>query len=162
MRYLTEKAPRKFWDPTANTGAGGHEDYTQLIMVPIDLSIAIQNLRGGAIGASMIFDRGYAGMSYAKHQTKYGSPLESAVSIDMDNDRFDFASEIRDLGSFFDRAKFRAAYTDYIHKEIEDGAINTTFKNQGVEGTFELGHQPVLGIKGDRWAHSLRMENSKH
>ena len=104
--------------------------------------------KGGAIGASMIFDRGYAGMSYAKHQTKYGSPLESAVSIDMDNDRFDFASEIRDLGSFFDRAKFRAAYTDYIHKEIEDGAINTTFKNQGVEGTFELGHQPILGIKG--------------
>ena len=104
--------------------------------------------KGGAIGASMIFDRGYAGMSYAKHQTKYGSPLESAVSIDMDNDRFDFASEIRELGSFFDRAKFRAAYTDYIHKEIEDGAINTTFKNQGVEGTFELGHQPVLGVKG--------------
>ena len=104
--------------------------------------------KGGAIGASMIFDRGYAGMSYAKHQTKYGSPLESAVSIDMDNDRFDFASEIRDLGSFFDRAKFRAAYTDYIHNEIEDGAINTTFKNQGVEGTFELGHQPILGIKG--------------
>ncbi len=104
--------------------------------------------KGGAIGASMIFDRGYAGMSYAKHQTKYGSPLESAVSIDMDSDRFDFASEIRDLGSFFDRAKFRAAYTDYIHKEIENGVINTTFKNQGVEGTFELGHQPILGIKG--------------
>jgi iron complex outermembrane receptor protein len=104
--------------------------------------------KGGAIGASMIFDRGYAGVSYAKHQTKYGSPLESAVSIDMDSDRFDFASEMRDLGSFFDRAKFRAAYTDYIHKEIEGGAINTTFKNQGVEGTFELGHQPVLGIKG--------------
>lgn len=104
--------------------------------------------RGGAIGASMIFDKGYAGVSYAKHQTKYGSPLESAVSIDMDSDRFDFASEIRDLGSFFDRAKFRAAYTDYIHKEIEDGAINTIFKNQGVEGTFELGHQPFLGIKG--------------
>jgi iron complex outermembrane receptor protein len=104
--------------------------------------------KGGAIGASMIFDRGYAGVSYAKHQTKYGSPLESAVSIDMDSDRFDFASEIRDLGSFFDRAKFRAAYTDYMHKEIEDGTINTTFKNQGVEGTFELGHQPILGIKG--------------
>ena len=104
--------------------------------------------KGGAIGASMIFDRGYAGMSYAKHQTKYGSPLESAVSIDMDNDRFDFASEIRDLDSFFDRAKFRAAYTDYIHKEIENGAINTTFKNQGMEGTFELGHQPLLSMKG--------------
>ncbi|MCX7191172.1 MAG: TonB-dependent receptor [Candidatus Methylopumilus sp.] len=104
--------------------------------------------KGGAIGASMIFDRGYAGMSYAKHQTQYGSPLESAVSIDMDNDRFDFASEIRDLGTLFDRAKFRAAYTDYIHKEFENGSINTTFKNQGIDGTFELGHQPLLSMKG--------------
>jgi iron complex outermembrane receptor protein len=104
--------------------------------------------KGGAIGASMIFDRGYAGVSYAKHQTQYGSPLEKAVSIDMDNDRFDFASEITDLGTFFDRAKFRAAYTDYMHKEIENGSINTTFKNQGVDGTFELGHQPILSMKG--------------
>ncbi|QDD00182.1 TonB-dependent receptor [Candidatus Methylopumilus planktonicus] len=114
--------------------------------------------KGGAIGVSMIFDRGYAGVSYAKHQTQYGSPLESAVSIDMDNDRFDFASEIRDLGTFFDRAKFRAAYTDYMHKEIEGGAINTTFKNQGVDGTFELGHQPILGIKG---VMGLQFESGK-
>ena len=114
--------------------------------------------KGGAVGASMIFDRGYAGVSYAKHQTQYGSPLESAVSIDMDNDRFDFASEIRDLGTFFDRAKFRAAYTDYMHKEIEGGAINTTFKNQGVDGTFELGHQPILGIKG---VMGLQFESGK-
>ncbi|CEZ19496.1 TonB-dependent receptor [Candidatus Methylopumilus planktonicus] len=104
--------------------------------------------KGGAIGASMIFDRGYAGASYAKHQTQYGSPLESAVSIDMDNDRFDFASEIRDLGNFFDRAKFRAAYTDYMHKEIENGSVNTAFKNQCIDGTFELGHQPLLSLKG--------------
>ncbi len=114
--------------------------------------------QGGAIGASIIFERGYAGVSYAKHLMKYGSPLESAVSIDMDNNRFDFASEIRDLGTFFDRAKFRAAYTDYIHKEIEDGSINTTFKNQGVDGTFELGHQAILNMKG---VVGLQFENGK-
>ena len=114
--------------------------------------------QGGAVGASIIFERGYAGVSYAKHLMTYGSPLESAVSIDMDNDRFDFASEIRDLGTFFDRAKFRAAYTDYMHKEIEDGSINTTFKNQGVDGTFELGHQPILNMKG---VVGLQFENGK-
>jgi iron complex outermembrane recepter protein len=141
------KSATKFWDPTASEGSGSHVDYINNHGTN-RLINSYSESKGGAIGASMIFDRGYAGMSYAKHQTKYGSPLESAVSIDMDNDRFDFASEIRDLGSFFDRAKFRAAYTDYIHKEIDDGIIATTFKNQGVEGTFELGHQPVLGIKG--------------
>ena len=151
------KSATKFWDPTANPGAGGHEDYSNNHGTN-RLINSYSESKGGAIGASMIFDRGYAGMSYAKHQTKYGSPLESAVSIDMDNDRFDFASEIRDLGTFFDRAKFRAAYTDYIHKEIEDGSINTTFKNQGVDGTFELGHQAILNMKG---VVGLQFENGK-
>ena len=151
------KSATKFWDPTANTGAGRHEDYSNNHGTN-RLINSYSESKGGAIGASMIFDRGYAGMSYAKHQTKYGSPLESAVSIDMDNDRFDFASEIRDLGTFFDRAKFRAAYTDYMHKEIEDGSINTTFKNQGVDGTFELGHQAILNMKG---VVGLQFENGK-
>ena len=151
------KSATKFWDPTANPGAGGHEDYSNNHGTN-RLINSYSESKGGAIGASMIFDRGYAGMSYAKHQMKYGSPLESAVSIDMDNDRFDFASEIRDLGTFFDRAKFRAAYTDYMHKEIEDGSINTTFKNQGVDGTFELGHQAILNMKG---VVGLQFENGK-
>jgi iron complex outermembrane receptor protein len=144
------KSTSRSWNPSLPklpSGSGDYESYTgdhgtnKLIN-------SQSETKGGAIGASMIFDRGYAGVSYAKHQTQYGSPLESAVSIDMDNDRFDFASEITDLGTFFDRAKFRAAYTDYMHKEIENGSINTTFKNQGVDGTFELGHQPILSMKG--------------
>ncbi|MEY3890973.1 MAG: hypothetical protein RL626_51, partial [Pseudomonadota bacterium] len=107
------KSTTKFWDLTTTS----YKDYSNNHGTNRLINSHSES-KGGAIGASMIFDRGYAGISYAKHQTKYGSPLESAVSIDMDNDRFDFASEIRDLGSFFDRAKFRAAYTDYIHKEI--------------------------------------------
>jgi len=151
------KSTSRSWNPSLADGSGDYESYTgghgtnKLIN-------SQSETKGGAVGASMIFDRGYAGVSYAKHQTQYGSPLESAVSIDMDNDRFDLASEIRDLGTFFDRAKFRAAYTDYMHKEIEGGAINTTFKNQGVDGTFELGHQPILGIKG---VMGLQFESGK-
>jgi len=104
--------------------------------------------RGGAVGASMIFDRGYAGVSYAKHQTKYGSVKEPGILLDMDTDRIDFASEIRDLGSFFERAKFKAAYTDYRHYEMHGSVIDTTFKNKGIDGTFELMHAPLFGLKG--------------
>lgn len=104
--------------------------------------------RGGAVGASMIFDRGYAGVSYAKHQTKYGSVKEPGILLNMDTDRIDFASEIRDLGSFFERAKFKAAYTDYRHHEMDAVEIHTTFKNRGIDGTFELAHIPLLGLKG--------------
>jgi iron complex outermembrane recepter protein len=104
--------------------------------------------RGGAVGASMIFDRGYAGVSYAKHQTKYGSVKEPGILLDMDTDRIDFASEIRDLGSFFEKAKFKAAYTDYRHHEMDAVTIHTIFKNKGIDGTFELTHVPLLGLKG--------------
>jgi iron complex outermembrane receptor protein len=104
--------------------------------------------KGGAVGASMIFDRGYAGVSYSKHQTKYGSVKEPGILLDMDTDRIDFASEIRDLGSFFEKAKFKAAYTDYRHHEMDAVEIHTTFKNKGIDGTFELMHVPLLGLKG--------------
>ncbi|MFM8490335.1 MAG: TonB-dependent receptor, partial [Candidatus Methylopumilus sp.] len=59
-----------------------------------------------------------------------------------------FASEIRDLGTFFKSVKFKTAYTDYRHDEVEEGEIETTFKNRGINGTFELTHIPFLGLKG--------------
>lgn len=129
-------------------------------------------VRGGAIGASMIFDKGYAGVSYAKHQTNYGVIKKPGIDIDMDSDRFDFASEIRDLGTFFESAKFKAAYTDYQHHEKEGSEIHTTFKNKGINGTLELTHIPMLGLKGvigtqfdngrfDALGHEAFVPNSK-
>jgi iron complex outermembrane receptor protein len=104
--------------------------------------------KGGAIGASMIFDKGFAGFSYAKHQSVYGSVKEPGVHLDMDRDRYDFSSELKDLDTFFDRAKFKIAYTDYQHHEKEGSEIHTTFKNAVTDGTFELGHKPIAGLQG--------------
>jgi iron complex outermembrane receptor protein len=104
--------------------------------------------KGGAIGASMIFDKGFAGFSYAKHQSVYGSVKEPGVHLDMDRDRYDFSSELKDLNTFFDRAKFKVAYTDYQHHEKEGSEIHTTFKNAVTDGTFELGHKPIAGLQG--------------
>ncbi len=104
--------------------------------------------KGGAIGASMIFDKGFAGFSYAKHQSVYGSVKEPGVHLDMDRDRYDFSSELKDLNTFFDRAKFKVAYTDYQHHEKEGSEIHTTFKNAVTDGTFELGHKSIAGLQG--------------
>jgi len=104
--------------------------------------------KGGAIGASMIFDKGFAGFSYAKHQSVYGSVKEPWVHLDMDRDRYDFSSELKDLNTFFDRAKFKIAYTNYQHHEKEGSEIHTTFKNAVTDGTFELGHKPIAGLQG--------------
>ena len=106
------------------------------------------NTYGGAMGASMIFDNGYAGLSFSNHNSNYGSPKESAVRLDMESNRWDFSSELKELPSFFNRIKVRMSNTDYQHSEINDGVIETTFKNKGTGGSFEMGHKELYGLSG--------------
>lgn len=99
--------------------------------------------QGGALGASFMFDNGYLGASYSGYRSNYGTVAEEAVRIDMHSDRVDVATEFRDLGPVIERVKARMAYTDYQHQEVENGEIGTTFRNEGVEGSVELGHTPI-------------------
>lgn len=108
---------------------------------------------GGALGASLTFDNGYIGASYSTLNNNYGTVAEESVRIDMKSDRWDVASEFTDLddtaiGSFIHRLKFRLAHTDYEHQELEDGEVGTTFKNRGIEGSFEAGHAPIGAFNG--------------
>ncbi|MDO9393635.1 MAG: TonB-dependent receptor [Methylotenera sp.] len=95
---------------------------------------------GGALGASLTFDNGYLGASYSGFNSNYGTVAEPTVRADMKSDRWDLATEFRELGSIVSRVKARMAYTDYQHQEVEDGEIATTFKNKGIEGSIEAGH----------------------
>jgi len=103
---------------------------------------------GGAIGASLTFDNGYAGLSYSGFDSNYGTVAEEAVRIDMKSHRWDLASEFKDLGNIINRIKFRLTDTDYEHVELEDGEVGTTFKNKGVEGSFEAGHGKIGNLDG--------------
>jgi iron complex outermembrane receptor protein len=103
---------------------------------------------GGALGASLTFDNGYIGASVSTLNNNYGVVAEEDVRIDMKSDRWDVASEFTDLGSIIHRVKFRMAYTDYEHSELEGGDVGTTFKNRGVEGSFEAGHAPIGSLNG--------------
>jgi iron complex outermembrane receptor protein len=103
---------------------------------------------GGALGASLTFDDGYAGISYSGFRNNYGTVADPAVRADMQSDRWDFGSEIRELGNVIERIKFKLAHTDYQHQEIESGAVGTTFKNRGLEGSFEAGHASIGNMKG--------------
>lgn len=103
---------------------------------------------GGALGASFIFDNGYLGASYSGSRSNYGTVAEEAVRVAMRSDRVDVATEFRELGSAVSRVKARMAYTDYQHQEIEDGAVGTTFKNEGVEGSVEISHAKLGNMEG--------------
>jgi iron complex outermembrane receptor protein len=103
---------------------------------------------GGALGASLTFDHGYIGASFSTLDNNYGVVAEEDVRIDMKSDRWDIASEFSDLGSVISRVKFRLAHTDYEHQELEGGEVGTTFKNRGLEGSFEAGHAPIGNLTG--------------
>jgi iron complex outermembrane receptor protein len=103
---------------------------------------------GGAVGGSYTWDDGYAGLSYSKYDSNYGSPAEDAVRIRMKQDHYAFASELRNLDGPFSSLKFDAGYTDYEHREIEDGETGTVFKNKGYEARVEARHQPLGPLNG--------------
>ena len=113
---------------------------------------------GGALGASLTFDNGYAGISYSTYNNKYGVVAEEDVIIDQNSDRWDFATEFKDLGNIINRVKFRFANTDYKHVEIADGDPETRFSNRGNEGSFEIGHGNIGKLSG---AIGFQFQDSK-
>ena len=121
---------------------------------------------GGALGASLTLDHGYIGASYSGFNSNYGTVAEPGVRIDMQSQRWDIGSEFHDLdklgyGSLISRAKFRLAHTDYEHRELEDGEVGTTFKNHGIEGSFELGHTPInTGLGNISGVAGLQFQNT--
>lgn len=103
---------------------------------------------GGALGAAWTFDRGYLGVSYADSNNHYGTVAEDNVRIDMQNQRWEMAGEVRDIKGPLQKLKLRMAHTDYAHVELEDGIVGTTFKNRGTQGSLEATHQPWAGLNG--------------
>jgi len=73
---------------------------------------------------------------------------EAPPVIDLVSRRFDLRGEYSDPIPGFSRIRFRSAYTDYRHHEIEEGEIATTFKNEGHESRVELQHIPVGAFTG--------------
>lgn len=104
--------------------------------------------KGGALGASMTWDRGYAGLSFANTGTRYGTVAEPNVVIDMQSSRLDFAGELREISSFITGAKFKFGRTQYEHREIDLGVVGTTFRSQGYDTRVELTHAKLGPLQG--------------
>ncbi|KJK17608.1 TonB-dependent receptor [Pseudomonas sp. 2(2015)] len=115
---------------------------------------------GGAVGGSYHWDHGYAGLSYSRYDSNYGSVAEPGVRLDMQQDHYGFASELRDLDGPFSSVKVDLGYTDYQHRELESGEVHTTFKNKGYEARVEARHQPLGPVEGVIGAQVSRNEFS--
>ena len=102
--------------------------------------------KGGALGGSLVWDRGYLGASVDTYRNDYGIVAEDDITIQMRRDKFALAGELRSPDGFITTLRGQAASTDYQHQEIEgDGSVGTTFKTRGSDARIEAVHraQPV-------------------
>ena len=68
--------------------------------------------------------------------------------VDLRSERLDIRGELRNPFAGFSALRLRAGVTDYVHDEVEEGAISTTFKNKAYDTRIELQHEPLAGFKG--------------
>jgi iron complex outermembrane recepter protein len=95
---------------------------------------------GGGLGATYFFDKGYTGLSFAKHEQEYGTILEDGAYIDLESDNYKYVLEMRDLSDLISKVKFKLGYNNYQHQEVEDGTASLDFFDQGTDGKIEVVH----------------------
>jgi iron complex outermembrane receptor protein len=115
------------------------------------------------LGGSVLFERGYVGVSGRSFDTTYGiqeielepvgiPPAEeeegAGVSIDLEQRRFDLRGGFRFPEGFVDSLTFGAGATDYEHTEFENGAPGTVFSNENREARVEVAHHQGTSMPG--------------
>ena len=118
-------------------GAGGHSNGRRVCNSASDS-------KGGAVGGTLLFDRGYLGLSTSEYRSTYGTVAEPGVSIGLVRNHHVMEGLLRDVGAFED-VKFQLGNTDYRHTEFADGNPESTFKNKGHDFRLE-GRQRAMRL----------------
>ena len=106
------------------------------------------NVRGGAVGGSLLFADGYLGLSASTYRSNYGTVAEADVTIDMKSNRFALEGEVRNLGGFIQSVKGQYSRTDYAHTEFTGTEAGTLFKNKGSDFRLEARHAKLGNFEG--------------
>ena len=106
------------------------------------------NSKGGAVGGTLLFDRGYLGLSTSEYRSTYGTVAESdpgaEVNIGMLRRHHVMEGLLRDVG-VFENIKFQLGRTSYTHTEFEVSNPESTFKNKGNDLRLE-GRQRAMRL----------------
>lgn len=89
------------------------------------------------LGATRFFNRGHVGLAFNHFKTDYGTVADKAVTIEMQQNRFEFNGEYRPQSLPVKKISLKSAQTDYLHREIENSATGTIFENSGNETRLE-------------------------
>lgn len=100
--------------------------------------------KGGAVGGTLLFDRGYLGVSTSEYRSTYGTVAEPNVTIGMLRRHHVMEGLVRDVGAF-ENVKVQLGNTHYRHTEFDDGSPESTFKNKGHDFRLE-GRQRTMRL----------------
>lgn len=113
--------------------------------------------RSYGLGATAFLDnRGYAGVSYSRFTTNYGTVAEPDVTIDLKQQAWNFAGELRNTVPGFNAVRLKYGYNDYEHTEFEGSEVGTVFKSKGWNLRLEGLHATIGPLEG---AIGLEMAN---
>ncbi|MEX6634186.1 TonB-dependent receptor [Hyphococcus lacteus] len=134
--------------------------------------------KGGSVGASLIFDDGFFGISGKTTKSNYGIPGgghhheeehedddhdddhgdeehehehahgEEDVRIALEQQRFDVRGELNKPFFIVDTTKVRFGYADYVHRELEGDEIGTEFNNTGYQARVEFLEKEFGNFRG--------------
>ena len=116
--------------------------------------------KGGAVGGTLLFERGYLGLSTSEYRSTYGTVAEPAVTIGMLRRHHVLEGVMRDVGAFQD-VKFQLGRTHYAHTEFNLATPESRFKNKGDDLRLEARQRPmrlndglqldgVMGLQSER------------
>jgi iron complex outermembrane receptor protein len=105
--------------------------------------------RSGSLGLSWIGKGWHAGAAVSSHTTFYGIPVDEPIGLDLNQRRLDLEAAGRMEAGLVRGFRFRAGFSDYEHKEIEDRVtVNTAFRNRAWEARFEVPHALGADVGG--------------
>jgi iron complex outermembrane receptor protein len=125
------------------------------------MSNSASQTRGGAFGASTIWDAGYLGASVNTYQSDYGTVAEDRVTIGMTTTRYALEGQVRNLPGIWESAKARVSYTDYRHTEFDAGQPGTVFANTGQDMRVEMRHRALTLWGGWRGVVGVQAESAR-
>lgn len=103
---------------------------------------------GGAVGGSVFFQGGFAGVSVDDFHTNYGTTAEEDVTIRMQRQRIATAGEWATTSGPVHRISWQLSRNRYEHVEMEGSEVGTTFKSTGTDGRVEVEHAALGPVKG--------------
>ena len=108
--------------------------------------------QGSAVGGTLLFDRGYLGLSASEYRSTYGTVAEPDVTIGMLRRHQVMEGAWRDAAGLLQALKFQWGHTRYSHTEYLGSDTGTRFDNGGHELRLEA--TPYA----QRWANGMQLQ----